>query len=161
MEISNAKLVSGSHTSEQSGHAVMLRLAEGLAFTKVCQAFEQKSHEVSARKRRHRAGPEAYSAQKSDILKAIRGESRGTSQTARARQRAMYLAHVAGGLSLTSVGAGFGRDRTTVRHACALWEDARDNKDVDAGLSCEEASLQAMVQMLKFNSACHSFDAGL
>lgn len=65
----------------------------------------------------------------------------------------MYLAHVAGGLSLTSVGLGFGRDRTTVRHACAIWEDARDDSRVDLALSCEEAGLQAMGAMLGLGPA--------
>jgi chromosomal replication initiation ATPase DnaA len=43
----------------------------------------------------------------------------------------MYLAHVTFGLTLTTVGREFGRDRTTVSHACALVEDARDNPEFD------------------------------
>jgi Bacterial dnaA protein helix-turn-helix len=81
-------------------------------------------------------------------IAAIRSQTRGPAGVARARQRAMYLAHVSGGLSLTAVGLAFGRDRTTVRHACALWEDARDDGDIDFALSCEEASLQAMATRL-------------
>lgn len=57
--------------------------------------------------------------------------SRGVARTAHARQVAMYLAHVACRLSLTDVGRMFGRDRTTVAHACAVIEDARDDPVFD------------------------------
>ena len=53
----------------------------------------------------------------------------------------MYLANVAFGLGYAQVGAGFGRDRTTVRHACAKIEDARDCAGFDAGLCVLEAAL--------------------
>ncbi len=57
--------------------------------------------------------------------------TRGPARVAKARQVAMYLAHVAGGLSLTDVGLLFGRDRTTVAHACGVVEDARDRAEYD------------------------------
>lgn len=57
--------------------------------------------------------------------------SRGVARAAHARQVAMYLAHVACRLSLTEVGRMFGRDRTTVAHACAVIEDARDDPVFD------------------------------
>ena len=47
---------------------------------------------------------------------------------------AMYLAHVAFGLTFTRVGICFGRDRTTVRHACALIEDRRDDPALELAL---------------------------
>src|SRR5947208_7954986 len=50
-------------------------------------------------------------------------ETRGRPHAAFARQVAMYLAHVAWGLTLTEVGNVFVRDRTTVAHACGLVED--------------------------------------
>src|SRR2546425_396187 len=53
--------------------------------------------------------------------------TRGRPRVAFARQVAMYLAHVAWGLSLTEVGYVFSRDRTTVAHACSLVEDLRDD----------------------------------
>jgi chromosomal replication initiation ATPase DnaA len=65
--------------------------------------------------------------------------TRGRSRVAFARQVAMYLAHVAFGLTLTTVGRAFGRDRTTVSHACALVEDARDNPEFDHTLELLEA----------------------
>lgn len=65
--------------------------------------------------------------------------TRGRSRVAFARQVAMYLAHVTFGLTLTTVGRAFGRDRTTVSHACALVEDARDNPELDRTLELLEA----------------------
>lgn len=67
--------------------------------------------------------------------------SRCQADTARARQTAMYLAHVAKGISLTSIGAAFGRDRTTVSYACNLIEDLRDDTEFDAELDRLEALL--------------------
>lgn len=59
-------------------------------------------------------------------------KSRCRAEAAHARQVAMYLMHVALGESLTSVGAAFSRDRTTVSYACALIEDMRDDTEFDA-----------------------------
>jgi chromosomal replication initiation ATPase DnaA len=53
----------------------------------------------------------------------------------------MYLAHVHFGLTLSQVGRNFGRDRTTVAHACARIEDSRDDPTVDTVLSCLESAL--------------------
>ena len=69
----------------------------------------------------------------------LRRPTRGRSRVAFARQVAMYLAHVTFGLTLTTVGQAFGRDRTTVSHACALVEDARDNPEFDRTLELLEA----------------------
>lgn len=52
--------------------------------------------------------------------------SRCRASVAATRQLAMYLMHVALGRSLSDVGRMFGRDRTTVSHACARIEDLRD-----------------------------------
>lgn len=69
-------------------------------------------------------------------LDGLRGSNRGSPKTAFARQVAMYLAHVELGLSLAMVGAQFGRDRTTVSHACGRVEDRRDDPAVDTALFC-------------------------
>jgi hypothetical protein len=66
---------------------------------------------------------------------------RGTRRIAFARQLAMYLTHVGFGLNLTEVGACFERDRTTVRHACALVEDRRDQPAFDFAVSALETGL--------------------
>jgi hypothetical protein len=64
----------------------------------------------------------------------IAAATRRSSDIALARQSAMYLSHVAFGLSLSEVGRGFGRDRTTAAHACRLIEERRDDPAFDAVL---------------------------
>nr|WP_244595434.1 helix-turn-helix domain-containing protein [Bosea lathyri] len=81
-------------------------------------------------------------------LMNLRGSNRGRLPIARARQTAMYLAHVAFGLSFIRIGICFGRDRTTVRHACALIEDRRDDPALELGLNAIEAGLLALTQAL-------------
>ncbi|WP_377846441.1 helix-turn-helix domain-containing protein [Bosea sp. UC22_33] len=81
-------------------------------------------------------------------LTGLRAASRGRKSIALARQTAMYLAHVAFGLSLTRVGICFGRDRTTVRHACALIEDRRDDPALEFGLAALEVALLATMTRL-------------
>jgi chromosomal replication initiation ATPase DnaA len=71
----------------------------------------------------------------------LRAEKRGRASAAFARQTAMYLAHVHLGLSLSQVGESFGRDRTTVAHACACVEDCRDDPKFERILSCLESAL--------------------
>lgn len=71
--------------------------------------------------------------------------SRGKARVALARQAAMYVAHVACGLSLTQVGQIFGRDRTTVAHACAVIEDRRDDPIFDRTLELMEWMVPAIV----------------
>ena len=69
-----------------------------------------------------------------DLTSATRGPPR----IAFARQVAMYLAHVGLGLSFEAIGRAFGRDRTTVAHACRTIEDGRD----DIWLDCRLATLE-------------------
>ncbi|MDQ0319577.1 hypothetical protein QO002_001715 [Pararhizobium capsulatum DSM 1112] len=54
------------------------------------------------------------------------------------RQIAMYICHVVLQLSLTDIGIAFGRDRTTVGHACNVVEDRRDDKAYDEFLAAIE-----------------------
>ena len=61
----------------------------------------------------------------------LRARSRRSAEVAFARQSAMYLAHVALGLTYDAVGLSFRRDRTTAAHACRLVEDRRDNPACD------------------------------
>jgi chromosomal replication initiation ATPase DnaA len=68
--------------------------------------------------------------------------TRGRPHVAFARQVAMYLAHVAWGLTLTDVGHLFSRDRTTVAHACGLIEDSRDDPMLDRSLELLEGVLR-------------------
>jgi chromosomal replication initiation ATPase DnaA len=57
--------------------------------------------------------------------------NRGPAALALARQVAMYLAHTLLGRQMADVGNLFGRDRTTVAHACAVIEDRRERADFD------------------------------
>ena len=73
-------------------------------------------------------------------------KSRSRQAAARARQLAMYLAHVVLGRTLTEIGIAFGRDRTTVSHACALIEDLRDDPRFDAEVVDFERQLEATLE---------------
>jgi chromosomal replication initiation ATPase DnaA len=74
---------------------------------------------------------------------AIVDDARGCSQTAYARQLAMYLCHVAFELSLSRVASAFGRDRSTVAHACHAIEDRRDDDQFDHWIASLEAMMRA------------------
>jgi len=69
--------------------------------------------------------------------------SRGEADVALARQLAMYLMHVVLERLYIEVGQFFGRDRTTVSHACALIEDLRDDPEFDAEVDRLERRLAA------------------
>jgi chromosomal replication initiation ATPase DnaA len=58
--------------------------------------------------------------------------------TCHVRQIAMYVCHVVLRLSMADIGAAFGRDRTTVGHACNVVEDRRDDAAFDAFVSAIE-----------------------
>jgi chromosomal replication initiation ATPase DnaA len=62
----------------------------------------------------------------------------GSAGIARVRQIAMYVAHVTLGLSMAEVARGFGKDRTTVVHACHLIEDLRDHSEFDRAVQTVE-----------------------
>ena len=90
-------------------------LAEGLSASVLCGAIETL---VAA----------AFAVPASEL----RAATRRAPATAFARQGAMYLAHVAAGLTFTEIGRAFGRDRTTAAHACSVIEERRENPRVDA-----------------------------
>ena len=75
-------------------------------------------------------------------IRLLKHRSRCRAATAQARQLAMYLSHVILGRSLTEIGSAFGRDRTTVSHACALIEDMRDDPTFDEEVSALERHLE-------------------
>lgn len=73
---------------------------------------------------------------------AIVAKDRGCSRTAFARQIAMYLCHTGFELSLARVAVAFGRDRSTVAHACHAIEDRREEDRFDLWLGTLEAMLR-------------------
>jgi chromosomal replication initiation ATPase DnaA len=76
-----------------------------------------------------------------------------TQRVARARQIAIYLAHVGFGLNYTHLGEAFGRDRTTIRHACFRIEDARDDFSLDRALGILEGALRLHAQCIASGDA--------
>ena len=61
----------------------------------------------------------------------LRSHSRCERSVARVRQVGMYVAHVTLALTMSEVGRAFGRDRSTVNHACHLVEDMREELEFD------------------------------
>lgn len=68
------------------------------------------------------------------------------------RQIAMYVCHVTLRMTMTAIGDGFGRDRSTVAHACAVVEDRRDNRDFDEFVAAVER-----VALIAFGDRCEAF----
>jgi hypothetical protein len=62
----------------------------------------------------------------------LRRPGRCPDDISRVRQIGMYVTHVVLRFSMAEVGKGFGRDRTTVMHACHIIEDMRDDREFDA-----------------------------
>lgn len=77
---------------------------------------------------------------------ALSAATRGAPRVALARQVAMYLLHVGFALSFEAIGRMFGRDRTTVSHACRVIEDGRDDIWLDCRLAALELSCCGSVQ---------------
>lgn len=80
----------------------------------------------------------ALSVPADEVLSA----NRGSAEVAFARQVAIYLCHVGFEFSLARVASAFGRDRSTIAHACHAIEDRRDDAQFDLWIS----RLEAMVQ---------------
>lgn len=73
---------------------------------------------------------------------ALCGSGR-SAEVALGRHIAMYLMHVELGRKYAEVGRMFGRDRTTVSHACALVEDLREDARFDTEIEALEAQIRA------------------
>tara|TARA_R110000787_G_scaffold78883_9_gene172281 strand:- start:1502 stop:1726 length:225 start_codon:yes stop_codon:yes gene_type:complete len=67
----------------------------------------------------------------------------------RARHIAIYLTHVALGMSLARVARAFDRDRSTIAYACHLIEDKRDDTDFDGWLEQLLLGLSSVVLLSK------------
>jgi chromosomal replication initiation ATPase DnaA len=72
----------------------------------------------------------------------IASTKRASKAAARARQIAIYLAHVNFNWPLIRVAFAFNRDRTTCGHACHRIEDMRENAAFDARMSVLEACVK-------------------
>lgn len=80
---------------------------------------------------------------------ALVSASRSAAPVAFARQAAMYMAHVAYQLSYAQVADAFGRERTTVAHACAAIEDARDDPAMEERLDKVEKRMRGLAQIVQ------------
>jgi chromosomal replication initiation ATPase DnaA len=65
----------------------------------------------------------------------------------------MYVTHISCGLSMQEVGILFARDRTTVRHACRLVEDRRDDPVLDRAV---ELLAWAVPTLVAYNRAARA-----
>lgn len=74
-------------------------------------------------------------------VSALSHPGRGPAAAADARHLAMYLIHIGLGQTLTDTGRYFGRDRTTVAHACRRIEERRDDPALDHRLDRVEAMI--------------------
>lgn len=72
----------------------------------------------------------------------IASAGRTSKAAARARQIAIYLAHVSFHWTLPRVAFAFNRDRTTCGHACHRIEDMREDAAFDARMSVLEACVK-------------------
>ena len=72
----------------------------------------------------------------------IASTKRASKSAARARQIAIYLAHVNFNWPLIRVAFAFNRDRTTCGHACHRIEDMRENATFDARMNVLEACIK-------------------
>lgn len=70
--------------------------------------------------------------------------SRCRADIAGARQLAMYLLNVSAGQNMVEIGDLFGRDRTTVSHACGRVEDRRDCPEFDAIVTQLEGAVDVL-----------------
>lgn len=93
-------------------------------------------------------------------VEILGGPTRGGAEAAFARQVAMYLAHIGFEMSLGRVGAAFGRDRSTVAHACHIVEDRRDDRVFDALMDEMEAALRALPMPETAIEACYARTLG-
>jgi chromosomal replication initiation ATPase DnaA len=100
--------------------------------------FGARNHDVASARLAASVAGYALDVRVIDILET----PRGTAGVAFARQVAMYLCYVGFELSLARVAAAFGRDRSTVAHACHAIEDRRDDDQFDLWIAGLEAMLR-------------------
>lgn len=74
-------------------------------------------------------------------------KSRSVSKICIARQTAMYLHHTIFSNTYCQVADFFGRDRTTVSHACRVVEDLRDDTEFDEVISKLETLASAALNI--------------
>jgi hypothetical protein len=79
----------------------------------------------------------------------LHSTTRATARAAHARQTAMYLVHTGFGFNFSILARAFGRDPSTVRHACALIEIQRDKRRFDYLLARLEWAVRIYAKTLE------------
>lgn len=133
-----------------------------------CQANGVQHHSIArsgSRQRRRRAGIRDRDADRVLALVSAHDRvptslllhrSRCRAPIARSRQLAMYLMHTLLGRTMSEVGVYFGRDRTTVAHACGRIEDERDDQTFDSAVAAlEESLVRHQHEAEAVSHACH------
>ena len=123
---------------------------------RLCQPLKNLQHQIKPTRAYRPIIDQAVAQVFAISLVELSRQSRGRANVALARQVAMYLAHVACGLTFTDIGGLFGRDRTTVAHACSLVEDRRDDPMFDTFVELLES---AVLNMLCFDPRLEPCDA--
>ncbi len=77
----------------------------------------------------------------------LRSSTRDAADIAEARQIVMYLAHVTAAMPLADIGRLYGRDRTTVMHACSRVEDRRDEPRFNRTLDLVEGIVARLARL--------------
>ncbi|MCU0955287.1 MAG: chromosomal replication initiator DnaA [Hyphomicrobium sp.] len=124
--------------------------------TRVCAAYPAESYAASGRLRTivETSVGLVFGISREQLGSVTRGRARA----ALARQVAMYLCHVGLRLSLTDVGRTFGRDRTTVSHACGVVEDLRDDPRFDRVLDMLERIVRFQAEPMPAAPAARAED---
>lgn len=116
-------------------HQIDVQPAPGLAGTRALPPLPPRRDPAA----RAKIAIAVVSAADGIAVETLLGLQRSPAPVAAARQLAMYLAHVALGLSQSDVARAFRRDRTTVAHACRRIEDQRDGIGFDRRVAELEA----------------------
>lgn len=97
---------------------------------------------------------EIVSAALSVDIGDLTAPTRRRARVAHARQVAMYMAHVALGLSMTEVGRTFGRCRSTAVYACRIIEERREDTGFDAFIR----RLESLLAQLSLEKRSFGYD---
>ncbi|MEM9329954.1 MAG: helix-turn-helix domain-containing protein [Pseudomonadota bacterium] len=81
---------------------------------------------------------------------ALLKPQRGSAKIARSRQVSCYLLHTSLSLPLVEIGKIFGKDRTTIGHACRLVEDLRDEPSFDDRIVELEKTIRLVKDLASF-----------
>jgi chromosomal replication initiation ATPase DnaA len=94
--------------------------------------------------RTHLGLAQAYAAHAYGVpLRELKSAKRLGPRSSRARQVAMYLAHVVLGVPQADVAASFRRGRSTMSHTCRRIEALREDPEFDRALDWLEAALKS------------------